>query len=111
MTLKTREQLCAEWQDLNVFLQAIGKQPSGCKLRRFDTSKPFGPGNWFWAKKGDPRVVNKSRRMYTHNGETLTMSGWAKRLGVTRERMRQRFNHYPVDVAIEGVGRKLERTA
>ena len=43
-----------------------------------------------WAAARRLRQEQLQQRMYTHGGEAMLLSGWAKRLGVSRERMRQR---------------------
>jgi hypothetical protein len=52
--------------------------------------------------KGKPVLESRRSqpRLVTVHGETLNVSEWAKRVGVSRERMRQRLNKYPVEVAV-----------
>lgn len=43
---------------------------------------------------------NHPPRIIEHKGLRLNMSQWAKRLGLSRERVRQRINKFPVEVAL-----------
>ena len=49
-----------------------------------------------------PRIKRDSHppRIIEHDGLRLNLSQWAKRLGLSRERVRQRINKYPVEVAL-----------
>lgn len=47
---KNSNVLCKEWIDFWNFVKGIGERPEGCKLRRFDIQKPYGPDNFNWAK-------------------------------------------------------------
>lgn len=39
------------WNDFWAFVADVGEPPSdGYMLRRIDSKKPFGPGNWFWSE-------------------------------------------------------------
>jgi hypothetical protein len=50
-----------------------------------------------------PKPKKREPKQYTCNGETLTASEWAKKLGRSRERIRQRLEKYPVEVALYAV--------
>jgi hypothetical protein len=53
-------------------------------------------------RRREPKPKRKKReaKRYTCNGETLTASEWAKKLGRSRERIRQRLEKYPIEVAL-----------
>ena len=37
-----------KWSDFDTFAREVGQQPHRTKLKRLDTSQPFGTGNWEW---------------------------------------------------------------
>lgn len=39
-------------------------------------------------------------RLIAFQGETLSLAGWGRKLGMSRERVRQRINRYPVELAL-----------
>jgi hypothetical protein len=37
-----------KWKDFETFAREVGRQPHRTKLKRLDSSQPFGTGNWAW---------------------------------------------------------------
>lgn len=48
-------------------------------------------------------------KFFEYDGKRLNMAGWARELGITRERVRQRLAKYPVEVALSGNHRETKR--
>lgn len=75
--------LCDRWQNFNAFLSDMGMRPSPkLTIERKDNDGPYSPENCVW----DTRKAQSNNRRnvirLTFNGETLTLSQWAKKLGV-----------------------------
>lgn len=93
--------MCDEWRhDFTVFLRHIGPRPKGCELDRINNDGHYEPGNVRWA----PRVVQVRNTsvtvMVTHDSETLSLSEWSERTGISlgtlhsrRERGLPLFEH------------------
>ena len=93
---KNGEPMCGRWSSsLDAFIQDVGKAPrKRYKLMRYpDENGAWEPGNVIWV----PATVS---RLITFNGETKSISEWAREIGITRERMRQRLDSGPVEEAI-----------
>lgn len=76
--------MCPEWaHSFEAFYKYMGARPEGCELDRINNNGNYEPGNCRWATK----LVNiRNTRIVihiTHNGETLTLSEWAERTGIS----------------------------
>ncbi len=86
--------ICDEWRDdFKAFYDWA--MANGYKenliVARIDISKGFSPSNCIIASKKKPFGDCRSRRI-THNGETLTVSEWADKLGIKRITLYRRLN-------------------
>jgi hypothetical protein len=52
----------------------------------------YEPGNCRWATSQEQSWNSRKPRWVEHDGENLPLAEWARRIGVTRERMRTRVN-------------------
>lgn len=87
--------VCSRWlQSFDNFLEDIGERPSPAhSIDRKDNDGDYEPSNCRWATRVE-QAQNKGdyNRWFELNGERMVMADWADRVGVTRERMRQRVN-------------------
>lgn len=68
--------------DYDQFYACMGERPEGLTLDRIDTDLGYGPTNCRWATMQE-QADNKRRTVWiTHQGLTMTMKEWAKKLGV-----------------------------
>jgi hypothetical protein len=79
-------EVCEKWRnDFYAFICDMGKKPGKeYSLDRIDNSKNYSPDNCRWALS---KVQNSNRRnahIITHNGETMTLTQWAEKLGIPR---------------------------
>lgn len=95
--------VCDMWHLFEHFLSDMGERPPGLTLDRLDASKDYEPGNCRWATAREQ--AREKRRMITFQGVTLSVSDWARRLGVSRDTLSSRLNKkgWTVEQALTGV--------
>ena len=95
-------QVCQRWSNFAKFRADVGPLPKGkYVLGRRNRRRPFGPNNAAWMPRGEASA-GKGAKLYKHAGRSLPMKVWAKRIGITYERLRQRMakcRKYGADVA------------
>jgi len=73
--------VCQRWNDFALFLEDMGPRPEGMTIERIDVDKGYEPSNCKWATI-DEQANNKRQTVrITHNGQTKSMTQWAKLLG------------------------------
>lgn len=85
--------VCPEWrEDFPRFLADIGPRPGpGYSVERNDTNGPYAPWNCRWATILEQARNRRTNRRLTHNGETLCLSQWAERAGMSPKCLRARL--------------------
>lgn len=86
--------ICPEWTSFEQFYKDMGDRPPGLSLERMDNNLGYCPENCRWSTKSEQaqnRRPKKNIKMITHKGESMTVTGWAIRFGLTREGMRNRI--------------------
>lgn len=76
--------VCQRWRDsFETFLGDMGKRPSSDhSIDRIDNNRDYCPSNCRWATRGE-QANNKRNNIYiTINGDTRSMSQWAREYGV-----------------------------
>lgn len=96
--------MCDRWLGADGFinfLSDMGERPSpDASLDRIDNDGDYSPENCRWA---DIKTQNNNRRtnkLLTHNGETLTETQWAEKIGVNRGTLHQRLKRMPLGQAL-----------
>jgi hypothetical protein len=101
MTLH-RNFVCKRWHSFANFHADLGERPKGdFVLSRHDRRKPYSRANAGWVSRREAQQ-GKGANLYALNGRTLPLKGWAKRIGITYERLRQRLikcHKYGADVS------------
>ena len=87
--------VCDEWaRSFEAFYRDMGELPPGLTIDRIDSRKGYSPDNCRWAT---PLQQGENLPHAEHievNGETHTICGWSKRLGIPRTTLVQRVNKY-----------------
>ncbi len=92
--------ICERWRESFVnFLKDIGPKPfSEATIDRIDNDGDYEPGNCRWATKLEQGQNTRKARMLTHNGKTMCLRAWARRLGITHRTLSVRIERgWPED--------------
>jgi hypothetical protein len=94
--------VCERWGDFSLFLLDIGKRPSpDHTLDRKNNDGNYEPGNCRWATRAEQNNNQSHTRLLTALSRTLSVSAWAREMGITRESLRDRLGRgMPIDVAL-----------
>ncbi len=75
--------VCERWRDsFENFLADMGERPPGKCIGRIDNDGPYSPENCRWESMPEQNRNKRSTVLIAHNGETLCMRDWGKRLGI-----------------------------
>lgn len=78
--------VCDRWsKSFIAFLEDMGLRPQGMAIERIDNDGDYEPGNCRWATRAEQSLNRRGAVQLTHNGETLTQSAWARRIGVSHK--------------------------
>jgi hypothetical protein len=95
--------VCDRWLVFENFLADMGRKPSSAhSVERIDNAGGYEPGNCHWATVTDQANNRRSNVWFSHNGETLTLAQWARKVGVryTTLHWRVRIAGWAFDKAI-----------
>jgi hypothetical protein len=81
-----------KWDTFMGFLEDMGKAPDELTLDRIDNDKGYSKENCRWVTMAVQANNKRNNRYLTSNGETLSLSQWARKLGVCTETIRKRLN-------------------
>lgn len=86
--------ICDEWLDAKNFLQwALDNGYSEeLTLERVDNNGNYCPENCIWANKETQMNNRRNNRYITYNGETKTMTQWARDNGYTYAQIKKRID-------------------
>jgi hypothetical protein len=77
------------------FLKDAGLRPSPRhQLDRIDNNRNYEPGNVRWVTRTQQCNNRRNNRFYTWNGQTKTLSQWARHLGFERLVLHNRLLRY-----------------
>jgi hypothetical protein len=86
--------VCERWSNFQNFFADMGDRPSPKHLLdRIDNDGPYSPDNCRWVGSiREQRSNCRDNRRLTHNGETLILSEWARRIGIDPDTISERLN-------------------
>jgi len=81
------------WRDsFDAFLRDVGRSPApGFSLDRIDPNGHYEPGNVRWASAIVQSRNTRRARLIAFNGETLCLSAWAERTGISAAMIHRRL--------------------
>ena len=83
--------ICTRWFVFKHFLTDMGERPAGMTIERIDNAGDYGPGNCRWATRKEQCQNRGTSRLITHEGETLCLCEWARRVGIGWSTIRRRL--------------------
>jgi len=85
--------VCTEWDvSFLQFLEDMGKKPdSSYTIERKDTDGNYERGNCYWATPEEQARNKRTNRVIEFNGESMIMTDWAKRIGISVQALNQRI--------------------
>jgi len=84
--------VCERWQDFASFYADMGERPSPRhSLGRIDNDGNYEPNNVRWETTVEQANNRRNTRLVTHNGETLSLSQWGRRIGVSSGALAERI--------------------
>lgn len=88
-------EVCAQWRGskgFEAFLLGMGRRPSALhSIERKDNDGPYSKDNCRWATRAEQNRNRRANHWITANGETLTITDWANRLGVRQDVIQHRL--------------------
>jgi hypothetical protein len=86
--------VCERWQKFENFLADMGARPSeGLSIDRYpDNDGNYEPGNCRWATRVEQSNNRRSSRYIEFDGQNLSISQWAIKLGIKKATLRQRID-------------------
>lgn len=96
--------VCPEWSDFTRFLADVGPRPQQGRrhsLERINNELGYFAGNVKWATAAEQHRNKRSNVYLTAFGETLTISDWAERIGMSGFGLHHRITHgWPLERAL-----------
>lgn len=92
--------MCDPWREsFAAFLADMGPRPSANhSIDRIDNAGPYAPENCRWATKIQQSENRRTNHHLTWKGETLTVSQWAKRTGLSLNTIEDRLKgKWPIE--------------
>lgn len=85
--------ICDRWMDFELFYKDMGDPPSRMTLERINTNGNYEPGNCKWATQREQANNKRNNVILSYRGTNLTISQWARRLGIRKDTLRYRILH------------------
>lgn len=83
--------VCDSWLSrYENFRADMGERPLGTQLDRVDNACGYTPANCRWSTPRQNANNRRSNKSLKHNGETLTVSQWARRTGISPDTLFKR---------------------
>lgn len=95
-------EVCGQWKKFENFYADMGPRPEGKTLDRFPNKNGnYEPGNCRWADGFEQMNNTRRNRFVEHNGENLTISQWARKIGVHKNSIADKLNRgWPIHLAL-----------
>jgi len=89
-------EVCDQWRhSFLTFYSDMGNKPSlDHQLDRINNDVNYEPENCKWATRIEQCNNRRSNTYYTYNGQTMTLSQWARHVGINHDKLRQRVRRY-----------------
>lgn len=93
--------VCNRWRDFESFLADMGECPHRHEIDRFpNIGGNYEPGNCRWATRSEQMQNRSNAHWIAFNGENLSVTQWAARLGIHKSSLYERLEKWPVERAL-----------
>lgn len=75
--------VCERWRNFENFYADMGERPKGLTIERIANDGNYEPGNCRWATPKEQANNTRRNRRISFGGETLTLTEWSQRLGIS----------------------------
>ena len=92
--------VCERWREsFEAFIADVGERPSSShSIDRYpNCTGNYEPGNVRWATAKEQNNNKTDNRLIEFNGETMTMSQWAERIGISAKTLHMRLKTRSVE--------------
>lgn len=92
--------VCERWRKFDQFLEDMGNPEEGYSIDRVNSSLGYSKENCRWATRQMQNENRRSVRWITHDGMTLNVTQWAKRIGISKATLLEALKKHPVEIAL-----------
>lgn len=94
--------VCNEWRSFEGFYQDMGDAPEGMSIDRINNDGPYCKENCQWATNEEQCNNKSTNHVISFNGETRTMTQWARKIGIMPDTLERRINklRMPIEKAL-----------
>ncbi len=103
--------VCKRWLSFESFLADMGYRPPGTSLDRVDNALGYFRENCRWSTAKEQASNRRNNRLITIGYETLTLTEWARRAGISDTAMLYRVRPMTRPVATLDVWRVVQNGA
>lgn len=103
--------ICSEWEDFEAFHKwalANGYTPSK-SIDRINNDLGYSPDNCRWADQATQSRNRSCCRLISFEGQTMTLSEWARQIGIAPATLRGRLAKWPLERALKNALRPSTR--
>lgn len=104
--------VCERWGSFENFLADMGERPTPQHtIERKNNDKGYAPDNCIWASRIVQANNRRSSKSLTANGQTMTISAWAKHKGMPYHTLYDRLQRMSVEDALSLPLRRSHHTS
>ena len=86
--------VCSRWlNSFENFYEDMGERPVGKSLDRIDNNGNYEPQNCKWSTPEEQQNNTRHNNNITYNGQTMSLSRWARFTGIERSKLWHRINN------------------
>lgn len=83
--------ICPEWDEFEQFAKDMGNRPNGLSLDRINPDGDYTRENCRWANYTQQATNRRNVKIFTINGESLCLTEWCRRFGISLSTVRNRL--------------------